>query len=223
MNFDFLLICDAGHGGIDPNTGKYTTAPAKQYIHEEGSFHLGTTFCEGVWNRVLVSRILDKCRSIGIPTVTVNHRYRDTPLRQRVDVANFYHRAFESKTLYVSVHANASATHTARGTEVWTSKGETLADHYAANYWERLNDVMGDRLRYRPDPLLDGNPDKDANFFVLRKTAMPAILVEALFFDQPDDAALLMQDDIVDNFAEAIVQASIVSAREFYNIGWDGR
>ena len=51
--------------------------------------------------------------------------------------------------------------------------------------------------------------DNEANFYILRKTNMPAILVEHLFFDNYDDAMLLMDDNIIDLFAEAQVRTII--------------
>jgi hypothetical protein len=40
--------------------------------------------------------------------------------------------------------------------------------------------------------LTDGDKDKEANFYVLRKTSMPAILTESFFMDNRADAELMM-------------------------------
>ena len=55
----------------------------------------------------------------------------------------------------------------------------------------------------------DNDHDKEARFFVLTRTVMPAMLVEHLFFDNYDDASLLMDDEIVERFAEAQVRTVI--------------
>jgi N-acetylmuramoyl-L-alanine amidase len=60
----------------------------------------------------------------------------------------------------------------------------------------------------RPDTT-DGDNDKEAGFYVIVNTVMPAILNEHLFFDNYEDAMLLMNDDIVDLFAEAQVRTII--------------
>jgi N-acetylmuramoyl-L-alanine amidase len=75
-------------------------------------------------------------------------------------------------------------------------------------YWDQVKDLLGDRIRYRSDKS-DGDHDREARFFVLTKTAMPAILGEHLFFDNLEDAKLLMDDEIVERFAEAQVRAII--------------
>ena len=41
--------------------------------------------------------------------------------------------------------------------------------------------------KYRLD-YSDGDVDKEANFYVLRKTKMPAVLLEMWFFDNYNDA-----------------------------------
>lgn len=209
---DFLLILDAGHGGVNPETGEYTTAPAKMWEHDVGEFHEGSKFYEGVFNRELAARVLEKAKRLHIPTVTTHDTFRDTPLSERVSKANFYHRV-QPNSLFVSIHANASATHTARGTEVYTSPGETRADVYAMHYWSSLRDLFGKRSKIR---FREGHPDKEANFYVVTRTTMPALLVETLFFDNLDDALLLMQDDVQNIFAEAIIQASILTAAQIH-------
>lgn len=201
---DFCVFLDAGHGGLDPSGG-YTTAPAKQFFHDTGTFHNGGWFYEGVWNRRLTARVEEKLASLGIPFVRVYHPWLDMPLQWRVDQANWYHRNFK-KGVFVSSHANASGNHRARGFEVYTSPGTTRSDRLAELLWEQVEGLLGDRIRMRSDTS-DGDHDKEARFFVLTKTLMPAILIEHLFFDQPDDARLLMDEEVVERFAEAQVRA----------------
>lgn len=64
----------------------------------------------------------------------------------------------------------------------------------------------------------DGDLDKEANFWIIRRTKMPAILIEHLFFDNLQDAKLLidfilMDDGIIELFAEAQVRTVI----EYHN------
>jgi N-acetylmuramoyl-L-alanine amidase len=206
MKIDHCVFLDAGHGGVDKN-GKYLTAPSKQFEHSKGTFHNGRWFYEGVWNRTLTNRVSAKLNQLGVSNVIVSHEYLDTPLQYRVDMANWYHTNFK-KGIYISNHANASAGQVARGYEVYTSPGTTKSDQIADLHWKNVETLLGDRIRLRSD-LSDGDYDKEASFFVLTKTIMPAILVEHLFFDNYDDALLLMNDEIVDRFAEAQVRTVI--------------
>lgn len=202
---DLCVYLDAGHGALD-RSGNYVTAPSKQFEHSQGTFHKGRWFFEGVWNRTLTNRVAQKLWNLRISYVIVNHEYLDTPLQTRTDMANWYHRNYK-EGIFISNHSNASGAN-ARGFEIYTTPGVTASDELAQLHWNSVQSLLGDRITYRAD-LSDQDHDRESNFFVLRNTVMPAILNEHLFFDNFQDATLLMNDDIVDRFAEAQVRTII--------------
>ena len=51
----------------------------------------------------------------------------------------------------------------------------------------------------------DGDPDKEANFYILRKTDCPAILAENLFMDNEKDCRLLLSDEFRNRLADSYV------------------
>lgn len=204
MAKDFCVYLDAGHGGLDKN-GFYMTAPNKMFFHDEGTFHNGGFFYEGVFNRHLTNKVADKLNNLGITNLIVSHEYLDVSLQYRADTANWYHKNYKNG-IFISNHANASRNHQAKGFEVYTTPGKTKSDKFADILWKQVDGLLGEQIRMRSDKS-DGDYDKEARFFVLRKTAMPAILVEHLFFDNNEDAKLLMDDMVVELFAEAQVRA----------------
>lgn len=206
MTTKLCVYLDAGHGGLDPN-GAYTTAPSKMFFHSEGTFHNGGYFYEGVFNRQLTNRVAEKLDNLGIPNLIISHKYLDLSLQYRAETANWYHKNYK-KGIFVSNHANASRNHSARGFEVYTTPGKTKSDRFADILYKEIDGLLGNKIRMRSDKS-DGDYDKEANFYVLRKTAMPAILVEHLFFDNFDDAKLLMDEFVIEMFAEAQVRAII--------------
>ncbi len=203
---DFCVFLDAGHGGLSPQ-GFYTTAPSKMYFHDEGNFHNGGYFYEGVLNRQITNRVADKLNNLGIQNIIVSHEYLDLSLKYRVATANWYHKNFK-KGIFISNHANASQNHRARGFEVYTTPGKTKSDKFADFLWKQVDSLLGDKIRMREDKS-DGDHDKEARFYVIRNTAMSAILVEHLFFDNLQDAKLLNDDFVQEMFAEAQVRAVI--------------
>ncbi len=205
MMTDFCVLLDPGHGAVDPS-GKYTTAPSKQFQHTKGTFHKGGWFFEGVFNRAITTRVSAKLRNLGIPHVVVAHEYLDTPLADRVETANWYFKQYKN-TVYISTHSNASGVN-ARGFEVYTTPGKTKSDDVATLLWNNVKALLGTKITYRPDQS-DSDPDREANFYVIKNTKMPAILIEHLFFDNYDDATLLMSDEILDLFAEAQVRTCV--------------
>ncbi|MFK7933047.1 MAG: N-acetylmuramoyl-L-alanine amidase [Saprospiraceae bacterium] len=203
---NFCVYLDAGHGGLDPQ-GNYVTAPSKMFRHRQGTFHDGSTFYEGVWNRTLTNRVAMKLKRLDITYKFLHHEYVDLSLPYRAQTANWYHTNYR-EGIVISNHANASGAGTARGFEVYTTPGVTQSDTLAEMLWMQVTRLLSDQIRLRPD-LTDQDHDKEARFYILRKTLMPAILVEHLFFDNYEDAKLLMNDYIIDMFAEAQVRAII--------------
>lgn len=207
MDDNFCVFLDAGHGGLSP-LGRYVTAPGKMYKHTVGVFHGEGYFFEGVWNRTLTRVVAQKLQQLSIPHIVVSHEYLDTDLSYRVDKANWYYRNYK-RGIFISNHANASVSHLARGFEVYTSRGRTGADTLAELHWNNVNELLNSKgVRMRADTS-DGDLDKEAGFYVLRNTVMPAMLVEHLFFDNYQDALLLMDDEIVERFAEAQIRSII--------------
>jgi N-acetylmuramoyl-L-alanine amidase len=200
---DFCVFLDAGHGGIDPKTKVYTTFNRKCFKHSHGKFHRGGWFYEGVWNRTLTNKVASRLKDLGVNYKIVSHEYKDTRLRERVKKANELSKMYK-KSLYVSNHSN-TYNGKVRGFEIYTSPGSTTSDRVAQYLWDRTKELFGDTIRFRPD-MSDGDIDKEERFFVLTKTIMPAMLIEHLYFDNYDDAFLLMQKETVNNFAAAQVE-----------------
>ena len=54
------------------------------------------------------------------------------------------------------------------------------------------------------EDLSDGDSDYEANFWVLKNTNMPAVLSENLFFDQFEDAMILMNPQYKETYCEMV-------------------
>lgn len=199
--YSYVVFIDEGHGGIDPKTKKYTTAPSKMWSHEVRGFHNGNEFYEGVSNRIIGQKLIELLKAKGIEYIRLAHEYKDTPLKDRYEKANHYHRNIK-KGFGISIHSNASQTHNARGWEVHTSIGETQSDLLAGILWDRINVLFKPysiRMR-RPSPV---SKDYDTNLAMVTRTNMPFVLSENFFFDQIDDARLLMDEKVQDLLVQA--------------------
>ena len=208
-----LIIFDVGHGGIEPETGAYVTAPNKQYYHPDIGW-----FFEGQWNRRLMDQIeitFNEYNQRAAHNETIRYTWypydhQDVKLTDRVISYNEMTNA-QDRAVIISLHANASMHHDARGFEIWTSKGETLADKYATIIGEEFKSdpVLVDSFPFRADYYRDGDLDKEADFYVLKRTVAPAVLVEHGFFDNIEDAVLLINQDIINRFANMYLRFAI--------------
>jgi len=162
---------------------------------------------EGEFNRAVVNRIMERCTTYGLHYVNIVPEHQDIPLAERVERANYWHSI--GRCIYVSVHANAGG---GRGYEVFTSRGTTLSDRVADVFVQKFREEFP-MVPIRAD-YSDGDADKDRNFFVLRRTKMPAVLTENFFMDNEIEChKYLMSSSGRDRIAEAHVKAMLYIER----------
>lgn len=190
-----MLVLDAGHGGLI--RGRYTTR-GKLYDHgPDHNFHKGGIIYEGLINRAIVNAMVDKLERIHYPYLVVSDPALDTSLADRVNLAN---AVAPRKSLYMSIHANASKDQKGRGYEVFHAGSES--SKLAANMLrEQVKEVIKGKT---PDRGV-----KTYRFYVLSRTKMPAVLSENLFFDNLEDAKILFEPGMIDALATAHVEAAI--------------
>lgn len=198
----YTWLLDPGHGGIID--GVYQTAGKRSPKFPDGS-----QFFEGEFTRDVARRIIELSKSPwgaahNLNIINLVDTEKDISLKSRVSTANQIHRKAKN-CIYVSIHANAHGMGKsfddprakARGTCTFyhykSSKGKVLA--------ENLQRWLADLTPFR-DRGIRAN-DSWANFYVLRKTHMPAVLSENGFMTNFDDATLLMDPEIRQAIANA--------------------
>ena len=189
----FIWILDPGHGGLDPETNEYVTPGKRSPIWKNG-----TQYFEGVGNRDIVKRILKKCREENIIAIDVANSWEDIPLSTRVNRANAIYK-YHKNCIYVSVHSNGFSKEQAHGFSVYTSRGQTKSDAYADILLSHMEfEFPNHKLR---KDMSDTDRDKEAGFYVLRKTIMPAILSENFFMTNREECRLLLTEEFRDRIA----------------------
>lgn len=213
----YVIYLDAGHGGVDVD-GRYTTR-GKSFKHSKGEFHDGTMFYEGVSNRLSADILKPMLESEGFEVVVIYEPVADISLTERVNRANSHWRNGKRPGLLISLHSNAVSAERAgqaRGFLVYTSVGETPSDVIAHDLLDEYEKIFPN-LRVRRDSRNSG-PDYEANFTMLSRTVMPAILPENLFFDNYDDAVLLMSKEYHKGYCQALVNTCIKARNRYYGI-----
>lgn len=163
------ITLDAGHGGKDPG------AVGVNGLREK-DIALAVTLRLGAM--------------LAASGLAVNYTRKDDrflELYQRADLAN------EAGTdLFLSIHCNSASNRGASGFEVFTSLGQTDADELATCLFIDYAFRFPRKLKRIDDK--DGDPDKEANFLVLRRTKMPAVLFELDFISSPSVEAWLADE-----------------------------
>jgi N-acetylmuramoyl-L-alanine amidase len=175
-----IALCD-GHGLETP--GKRTpTLPDGSYMKENE------------FNRRVVELLTKHLQRCGFAVLLVAPTDADTPLKARTDTANK-----ARADLYVSIHANAT------GGEGWTSARGIETFHYPGSVKGKQAAEIIQRNLLAGTPLPNRGV-KQADFHVLRETTMPAVLIEAAFMTNREDAKLLMSEVYRSECAEELAR-----------------
>ena len=190
------ILLDNGHGGIIND--KYQTAGKRS-----PKWSNGQQLFEGEFNRAIVNGIIERLTALNIPYVNIAPEYRDVLLETRVNRANKYGT---QNVFYLSIHANAGGGY---GSEIFTSPGKTKSDKIATVFGEEYKKEFPDK-KLRTD-YSDGDLDKEAKFYVLTKTKMPAILTENFFMDNETECKEILltkqgREKIINYHMEAILR-----------------
>ena len=184
---DKIILLDNGHGQETPGKRSPLWKDGRQLFEWE-------------FNRDMVRRIILKCEHTGIRAVKLVPETFDVSLEERCKRANLWYDRCNGNCVVVSIHANACG---GTGFEVYTSPGQTKADPIATKLIEQLQQDFPE-IKIRKD-MADGDPDKEAGFYILKHTKAPAILAENLFMDNEADCQLLMAEDFRDKLADSYI------------------
>lgn len=173
------IYIDQGHNPSSPNAG----AEGNGFVEQDITYEVG----------ILLADLL---RQNGNFDVRVSRPTEDTSLgttnasslRIRVDEANAFGADY-----FISIHTNASTNPSVSGSEALVYSSPSTASELGEDILVWLNRLTG--LRNRGIVLRPG-------LYVLRKTAMPAVLVELGFISNPNDAVLM--NNSPELFAEGI-------------------
>lgn len=193
-------------------------------------------FQEWQYSREIIGQLKNRLEQAGI-RVFVDNMESEVPLpanaelRARCKYVNDLCDKYGTKNcIYVSIHVNAAAStgrwNTAGGWSAYTSPGRTRSDILATYLYEAAEKRLASYAKamekgkttgqydknqkpFRKD-ISDGDPDKEANFYVLVRTKCAAVLTENLFQDNKADVAFLTSEEgkgaIVDLHKEAILK-----------------
>lgn len=173
------IYIDQGHNPDPPNTGAVGNGLREQDVSYEVGRRLAALLRRSGNYEVRLSR---PTRETQLGTSNTSS------LRARVDDANSWGADY-----FISIHTNASENSAVSGVEAYSYARDTVAFRLGEDIVDNLVDATG--LRNRGMKVRPG-------LYVLKKTNMPAVLVEIGFISNPGDAALMR--DNPELFAQGI-------------------
>ncbi len=184
------IFIDQGHNPNNPNAG----AEANGYREQDLVYEIGI-------------RLADLLRSNGNFSVRVSRPTATTQLgtsnasslRARVEDANSWGAEW-----FISLHANASDSPSATGTEAFVYSTSSRAYPLAVDIVEAVSEATGE-----PNRGVSARP----TLYVLRRTSMPATLIELGFITNLAEATLMAESP--DLYARAVYRGIL----EFFGLG----
>jgi len=177
---EMLVVIDPGHGGSDPGAISITGKRESEIVLDI-SLRYNKLLTEAGF-RTYMTRV---------DNLTPNKKLE---LQERVDVANHL-----KADMFVSIHANSFTSASANGFETYYSpndvKGKSLAQIIQT---EVINNIQ-----------INNRGAKAVDYFVLKNTTMPSVLVEAGFLSNASDDAKLSTTTYRQQVAEAMFRATI--------------
>ena len=201
------ILIDAGHGGKDPGALKTYKVGGKNVTIQEKDITLRVS-------KMLAERL--KAAYPGKQIILTRNSDKFLSLGERTDIANGVKVGENEAVLFISIHVNSSLNKTSSGYEVWyLSPGyrRNVLDKSTVDGDENLFPILNSMLEeeYTTESImiakfimdgLQGQIGKESTargikaeeWFVVRNSNMPSVLIE-LGFVSNEKEALLLNDD----------------------------
>ncbi len=173
-----IVVLDAGHGAWDPGMVRGDV--------EEKGINLAIaqklqTYLEEGGATVIITRLDDsslaenKAGDMRVRSVTANTSGAD---------------------IFISIHQNSFTNSNVRGAQVFY--------YNESDNSKKLGECIQLQLKEFSDPSNKFLPKANSNYYVLKQTAMPAVIVECGFLSNSGERAKLQQDDYQEKIAWGI-------------------
>lgn len=195
-----LIVIDPGHGGSDPGAIGYKDGKEDA---RESVIALD------------ISKKLDaNLKAAGIKTVMTRTTDEFIGLGERAEFANE-----RNATLFVCVHINSATVATAHGSSVYyyTSENDSKTkESYGITSKELAQTIQNELLKSAGR--YDRKIQNGSNLAVLRRTVMPAVLVECAFISNEEERELMKTDAFRQKLADGISQGVIKALKQMGKI-----
>jgi len=226
------IIIDPGHGGNDPGASTTHTVNGKPLVASEKDINLRSAkYLQELLikaypgKRILITRDSD---------ITCS-------LEERTNIANAVPIRKNEAIIYISIHANSSRDKNAKGFEVWHLKSDYRRNVLDESHFPdspelrkimnllteeafmtesiRIADSILTSLKSAMGKSMPSRGLKEEDWFVVRRSRMPAVLVELGFVSNRDDALIMTSDEGLRKLTEAVYKGIVEFVGAFERSG----
>ena len=177
-----IITIDPGHGGSDSGA-----VGPNGYTEKEGAFVISQKVAS-ILNQSGAKVVMTRDSDVDVYGPNASAR---NELQARVDVGNN-----ANSDIFVSIHCNAFVNPAANGTQTFYYGSSYQGQRLAQNIQEKMIEANGLRDR----------GISTCNFYVVKHSYMPAVLIETAFITNYDEEALLSDDEWQTTMAKAIAE-----------------
>ena len=173
-----IILIDAGHGGLDP--GKVSGSTQEKTINLAIAQKL-QSYLEQADATVFMTRVDD--------SNLANSKKSDMRSRKLTADTSY-------ADIFVSIHQNSYPSSSAQGAQVFYFNRSDNSKHLAQCIQNELKSfINGNNKR---------EVTENSSYYVLKKTTMPAVIVECGFLTNPGEKSKLLDSDYQDRIAWAV-------------------
>ena len=177
-----IITIDPGHGGSDSGA-----VGPNGYTEKEGAFAISQKVAS-ILNQSGAKVVMTRDSDVDVYGPNASAR---NELQARVDVGNRV-----NSDIFVSIHCNAFVNPAANGTQTFYYGSSYQGQRLAQSIQEKMIEANGLRDR----------GISTCNFYVVKHSYMPAVLIETAFITNYDEEALLSDDEWQTTMAKAIAE-----------------
>lgn len=195
INSARVVVLDAGHGGEDP--GKVGNGD----IYEKDINLAITGYVKKYLEQNDYQVVMTRCEDESLGT-TAKGFDKNGDMRERLSAIEG-----AGAEVAVSIHQNSFTDVSVKGAQVFYHEGSTagknLADAIQKSLWQRL---AGEKKR---------EIKSDASYYLLKNSSIPMVIVECGFLSNPEELALLQQED----YQKKVAWAIYMGIEKFFRAG----
>ncbi|BDA10385.1 hypothetical protein MU1CBH_14130 [Megamonas funiformis] len=177
-----IITIDPGHGGSDSGA-----VGPNGYTEKEGAFAISQKVAS-ILNQSGAKVVMTRDSDVDVYGPNASAR---NELQARVDAGNN-----ANSDIFVSIHCNAFVNPAANGTQTFYYGSSYQGQRLAQSIQEKMIEANGLRDR----------GISTCNFYVVKHSYMPAVLIETAFITNYDEEALLSDDEWQTTMAKAIAE-----------------
>ncbi len=201
---DVILLFDPGHGKDWHTSGKCSPVLNDDEFNVDDETVYNMRLREGNFNRLIVNKLVSMFNNINVDARNIVPEDDNISLKTRVDRANKIAKENKNKlVLYISVHANAAG----NGSEWKNARGLSV---HVCNKCSTNSKLLAQSIYRAAMPKFKGNRSVNSeclwynDFYVIKYTSCPAVLIENLFYDNKEDIKILISKEGRDEIAQYI-------------------